>query len=168
MKIPERSCNRLLLSPLIFCIPLSFCLSQIMSTGQIMPIGKSTNCMISPCLCRQPEHANTSATALRPMMQFCTPAYHTHNLPEVSSNSLLSIRTFSDNGYPTIFHYSNKGVKIHDCNGITITSTQCAVLREWRNDKGLYAFLAPHPTASCMILYCTASTMCTISPQQCI
>ncbi|KAL7487458.1 hypothetical protein ACHAW6_013036 [Cyclotella cf. meneghiniana] len=71
-------------------------------------------------------------------MQILTPADHTHILPPLSCKSLLSIGTFSDNGYITIFHDSNKGAMMNDCNNITITNTQPTMLQGWHNDKGLW------------------------------
>ncbi|KAL7479865.1 hypothetical protein ACHAW6_005587 [Cyclotella cf. meneghiniana] len=71
------------------------------------------------------------------MMQLRTPAYHTHILPALSSNSLL-IGIFADNGYITIFHDGNKGATIHDDNDMNITSSCPAIFQGWQDDKGLW------------------------------
>ncbi|KAL7477991.1 hypothetical protein ACHAW6_003779 [Cyclotella cf. meneghiniana] len=84
------------------------------------------------------------------MMQLCTPVHQTHTLPALSSNSLVSIRTFADNGYVTIFHKGNRGTMVHDDNDITTTSTKPAVLEGFRDKNGLWHVpLAEPPSILC-------------------
>ncbi|KAL7474449.1 hypothetical protein ACHAW6_000422 [Cyclotella cf. meneghiniana] len=96
-------------------------------------------------------------------MQLRTPACQTHILPVLSSNSLLSIRTFADNGYVTIFHEGNRGATVHDHNDVTITSIKPANLQGCRdkNDSGAYPL--QNLPAYYTILLGTASTISTAS-----
>ncbi|KAL7480511.1 hypothetical protein ACHAW6_006206 [Cyclotella cf. meneghiniana] len=91
--------------------------------------------------------ANTSASALLLMLQLHTPALQTHILPALSSNLLLSIGTFADNGYVTIFHEGNRGTTIHDHNDITITSTKPAILQGCRDKNRLWHVQLAEPTS---------------------
>ncbi|KAL7479608.1 hypothetical protein ACHAW6_005332 [Cyclotella cf. meneghiniana] len=100
--------------------------------------------------------ANTSASALLPMMQLRTPAHQTHILPALSS-TLLSVRTYADNGYVTIFHEGNRGAMVHDHNDITITSKKPAILQGCRDENGLWHLpraestsILCHPVGHCI------------------
>ncbi|KAL7478806.1 hypothetical protein ACHAW6_004558 [Cyclotella cf. meneghiniana] len=88
-----------------------------------------------------------SASALLPMMQLRTPACQTHILPALSSNSLLSICTFANNGYITIFHEGNKGATVPNHNNITITSTKPVILQGCRDKNGLWHIPLTEPTS---------------------
>ncbi|KAL7474261.1 hypothetical protein ACHAW6_000241 [Cyclotella cf. meneghiniana] len=81
------------------------------------------------------------------MTQSCTPACQTHILPVLSTNSLLSIRTFANNGYVTIFHDGNRGAMVHDHNNITITSTKPVTLQGCRDKNGLWRVPLAEPTS---------------------
>ncbi len=91
--------------------------------------------------------ANTLASALLPMMQLRMPAHQTHILPVLSSNLLLSIGTFANNGYITIVHEGNRGATVHDHNGITITSTKPAILQGCRDKSRLWRVPLAEPTS---------------------
>ncbi|KAL7482916.1 hypothetical protein ACHAW6_008570 [Cyclotella cf. meneghiniana] len=93
-----------------------------------------------------------SATTLLPMTQLHTPAHHTHILSALCSNSLLSVGTFADNGYVTIFHNGDKGATIHDCNDIIITRKYPTTLQGWQDDNGLWCIPLTKATS---ILYDT-------------
>ncbi|KAL7476381.1 hypothetical protein ACHAW6_003769, partial [Cyclotella cf. meneghiniana] len=84
---------------------------------------------------------------LLPITQSHTPACHTHIHPTLSSNSLLSVRRFSDNGYVTIFHDSDEVATIHDRNNITITSKCSTTLQVWQYGKGLWHVQLTKPTS---------------------
>ncbi|KAL7475694.1 hypothetical protein ACHAW6_001606 [Cyclotella cf. meneghiniana] len=88
-----------------------------------------------------------SATALLQMMQLHTPACQTHILPVLSSNLLLSVGTFADNGCVTIFHEGNKGTMVHDHNNITITSKKPAILQGCRDKNGFWRVPLAEPTS---------------------
>ncbi|KAL7474390.1 hypothetical protein ACHAW6_000365, partial [Cyclotella cf. meneghiniana] len=81
------------------------------------------------------------------MMQLRTPACQTHILPVLSSNSLLGIITFADNGYVTIFHEGNKGTMAHDHDNITITSTKPPILQGCRNKNRLWRIPLTKPSS---------------------
>ncbi|KAL7474690.1 hypothetical protein ACHAW6_000652, partial [Cyclotella cf. meneghiniana] len=81
------------------------------------------------------------------MTQLHILACHTHIIPALSSNSLLSVGTFADNGYITIFHDSDKGATTHDCNNITITRKCPTTLQGWQDDKGLWHIPLTKPTS---------------------
>ncbi|KAL7474183.1 hypothetical protein ACHAW6_000169, partial [Cyclotella cf. meneghiniana] len=91
--------------------------------------------------------ANMSASTLLPMMQLRTPTHQTHILPALSSNLLLSVRSFADNGYVTIFHEGNRGATVHDHNDITITSKMPAILQGYRDENGLWCIPLAEPTS---------------------
>jgi hypothetical protein len=91
--------------------------------------------------------ANTTAAAMLPMTQLCAPACQTHILPALSPNSLLSVGTFADNGYVTIFHEGNRGTTVHNRNNITITSKRPAILQGCRDENGLWRVPLPEPTS---------------------
>ena len=44
-----------------------------------------------------------------------------HILPGLKPNLLLSVKQLADNGYVTIFHPNDKGVKVHDENDVKLT-----------------------------------------------
>ncbi len=81
------------------------------------------------------------------MTQLRTPARQTHILPALSPNSLLSVGTFADHGYVTIFHEGQKGVTIHDHNDITITSKRPAILQGCRDQNRLWRVHLAEPTS---------------------
>ncbi|KAL7489644.1 hypothetical protein ACHAW6_015927 [Cyclotella cf. meneghiniana] len=87
--------------------------------------------------------ANTSASAL-----LHTPARQTHILPVLSSNLLLSIGTFADNGYVTIFHEGNIDAMVHGHSNITITSTKPAILQGCRDKNRLWHIALTEPTST--------------------
>ena len=91
--------------------------------------------------------ANTTAYVMLPMTQLCTPARQTHILPALSPNSLLSVGTFADHGYVTIFHEGHKGAAINDHNDITITSKRPAILQGCRDENGLWHIPLTEPTS---------------------
>ncbi len=93
------------------------------------------------------EVTNMVASTLLPMTQLCILARQTHILPVLSSNLLLSIRTFADNEYVTIFHEGNKGAMVHDHNNITITSKKPAILQGCRDKIGLWRVPLTEPTS---------------------
>ena len=93
------------------------------------------------------QAANTSASTLLPMMQLHTPARQTHILPALSSNLLISIKTFANNGYVTIFHEGNIDAMVHGHNDITITSTKPAILQGCRDNNGHWYVSLPEPTS---------------------
>ena len=101
--------------------------------------------------------ANTPTSMLLPMMQLHTPERQTHILPALSSNLLLGVRTFADNGYVTIFHEGNRGATVHDHNDITFTSTKPAILQGCRDENGLWhvpltesTSILRHPVGHCI------------------
>ncbi len=52
-----------------------------------------------------------------------------HVLPNLTTNSLVSVPKLADAGYTTIFHPGNKGVTIHEGG-----NRSTAVLQGWRDD----------------------------------
>ena len=73
-----------------------------------------------------------------PFRALSTAARKAHVLPNLTSNSLVSVPKLADAGYTTIFHAGNSGVTIHDDNEITIQTRKPAVLQGWRDKTGLW------------------------------
>ena len=69
------------------------------------------------------------------MTQLCSEEWCMYILPALSKNSLLSIRTFADDGYLTIFH---TGAMVHDHNNITVTSTKSFILQGCLDGNSLW------------------------------
>eukprot|EP00804_Cyclotella_cryptica_P014407 CCRYP_004762-RA/>CCRYP_004762-RA protein AED:0.30 eAED:0.26 QI:0/0/0/1/1/1/4/0/702 len=94
------------------------------------------------------QEASTTASAMLSMTQLYTPACQTHILPALSPNSLLSVGTFANHRYVTIFHEGEKGTTVHDRNDITITSKRPSVLQGCRDEHGLCRLPLAAPTSA--------------------
>ncbi|KAL7474237.1 hypothetical protein ACHAW6_000221 [Cyclotella cf. meneghiniana] len=91
--------------------------------------------------------AITSPSTLLSIMQLHIPACQTHILSVPSPNSLLSVGTFANNGYVTIFHEGTRDAIIHNHNDITITSTKFAIIQGRRDKNGLWHVPLTEPTS---------------------
>ena len=107
-------------------------LNQI--SDELEPTGVSNKCIVVAT----GEESRTTHTALLPMRQLRQAARETHILPELTPNSLLSVKQLADNGYTTIFHPHERGVTVHDGHDITFTLKNAAVLQGWRDERGLW------------------------------
>ncbi len=43
----------------------------------------------------------------------------------------MSVQTLADNGYTTIFHQFEQGMKVHDNNDFQLTLSKPALLKGW-------------------------------------
>ena len=74
-----------------------------------------------------------SHTVTLPFTALHTACRTAHVLPNLTTNSLVSVPKLADAGYTTIFHPGNKGVTIHEGG-----NRSTAVLQGWRDDTGLW------------------------------
>ncbi len=73
-----------------------------------------------------------------PFANLSSEARNAHLLPQLATNSLVSIPKLADAGYTAIFHPGNKGVTIHKPNSFDIQSKKKPILQGWRDHNGLW------------------------------
>ncbi len=65
-------------------------------------------------------------------------ARHAHVLPNLTTNSLISVPTLADAGYTTVFHPHGGGVTVHAKNRFSFRQRCKPVLQGWRDKDGLW------------------------------
>ncbi len=79
-----------------------------------------------------------SHTVNLPFESLQMPARTAHDLPNLTTNSLVSVPKLADAGYTTIFHPGDTGVTIHGSGDVVIQHSSSPVLQGWQDDAGLW------------------------------
>ena len=79
-----------------------------------------------------------SHTTELPFPALSASARHAHVLPNLTTNSLISVPKLADAGYTTVFHPHAGGVTVHAKNRFSFRQRCKPVLQGWRDKDGLW------------------------------
>jgi len=89
------------------------------------------------------EMHTTLGQAELPLPQLNKAARVTNILPALKQDSLMSVKTLSDNGYTTVFYPYDRGAEVHSDDTISFDFKNKAHLKAWRDIKGMWQVTIP-------------------------